>query len=198
MKLSSLIAFALPTGLALGATIPSQLAQRQSQSNTFGSVIQHDIERFRVDLSLLQAGLASYNGFDLGGAQRIINNLLDLSATLEQATDDANTYAGTFTTPAQQEADSQTVVAAVNDVVPYVHSAITTLIQKRAALEQTPFGPGPANLVIQSNLDTILRDVNDLENAMEGAVSYDQVTNLENAFLPIVSDITRAKNYYSQ
>jgi hypothetical protein len=196
MKFSSLVAVTLPTGFALGAAIPSQLAQRQSA--TLGSTINHDIERFKVDLSLLQGSLASYNGFDLVGAQRIINNLSDLSATLEQATDDANSYAGVVTTPAQQEADSQAAVAAILNVAPYVHTTITTLIQKRAALEQTPFGPGPANLVIQSNLQTTLRDVNDLENALEGAVSYDQVANIESAFAPIIGDVTRAKNYYSQ
>ncbi|KAF1825877.1 uncharacterized protein K489DRAFT_406688 [Dissoconium aciculare CBS 342.82] len=199
MKVFSLLAFVAPIGLALGAAIPNRLVQRQSTSSqgTF-EAIGHDLERFKVDLSLLQASTAAYYGpANLPAGQRIIKNLSDLAATLEQATDDAESYARSIHSSAQQESDSQQVVAAINSVAPYARDTVNTLIDKRDDLEAGPFDAVFGNALILINLRTTLDDIIDLANALVDAVSFDQIANVRQAFAPIVQDVTRAYNYYT-
>jgi hypothetical protein len=196
MKVSSLVAFVLPASLALGAAIPTRLVQRQT-SGAFDAVA-HDLVRFKVDLALLQASVASYFGpANLPAAKRVIDNLNALEATIEQATDDANTYASSALTTADREATSQQIVSATNSVAPAVRTCVDTLISKRDDLEAGPFDAFAGNILIISNLRTILNDVNDLEDALIDAVSGDQIANLQQAFVPILYDINRAYNYYS-
>jgi hypothetical protein len=154
--------------------------------------------RFKVDLALLQASVASYYGpANLPAGARVIDNLKALSATIEQATDDANTYAASFLSSAEREATSQQAVAATNSVAPAVRSVIDTLIEKRDDLEAGPFDAVFVNAIILVNLRIILNDVDDLEDALIDAVSGDQIANLQLAFQPIISDINRAYDYYS-
>jgi hypothetical protein len=199
MKVFSLLAFAAPISLALGAAIPNRLVQRQSSSPEGAfEAIGHDLERFKVDLSLLQASTAAYYGpANLPAGLRIIKNLRDLAATLEQATDDAETYARSAHSTAQQESDSQQVVAAINSVAPYARDAVNTLIEKRDDLEAGPFDAVFGNALILINLRTTLDDIDNLESALIDAVSFDQVVNVRRAFTPIVQDVTRAYNYYT-
>jgi hypothetical protein len=154
--------------------------------------------RFKVDIALLQASTAAYTGYlNLEAAQRINGNIQDVVATLDQSISDANEYALTFHTVAQQELDSKQIVAAVNDVAPAVHSAVKVLIEHRDDLEPGPFDVFFAQILILSSLRQFLNKANTLENDLVSAVSADQVANLELAFVPIIADLNRANNYYS-
>jgi hypothetical protein len=225
MKFSTLAAFALPVGLTLAAAIPKELTERQSsqfppaptddgqfssaptnsQSSSASTdpqgsyiAIAHDLVRFKVDIALLEASTAAYTGYlNIEAAQRINGNIQDVVATLDQSIADASEYAVTFHTAAQQELDSQQIVAAVNSVAPAVHSAVNVLIAHRDDLEPGPFDVLFAQILILSSLRQFLNKAGTLENDLLSAVSPDQVANLQVAFVPIISDLNRANNYYS-
>jgi hypothetical protein len=171
VALSAASALASPHAKRTTAKILSDLSTISSQTTTLDNAI-----------------LAFPNsGGTLVQALAIHTDAVTLTNTVTSSTNDVKA------TPALSEADGQSVIAAVTNLVPLITKTLNDIVGKKAAFQSLPAGGIPA--IVLSDLKTLNSTVTTFDNALIAIAPADlkgQGTTLSNQVLAAFATAIKA------